>query len=602
MPPCAPRAALYPGPARSWPGIATLADLARLRCMRLPSAALAALTLLAIAPAAQAATTVAPGLVTAPVSGAATRAGVDPAAVRTAALLPDGRVLTAGLDGRGHVVLARLRGDGTPDATFGTRGLASVSVPRNPGSQPSPTALLPLADGRAIVVTTGPPSPGRGPYVAVLTRLLRDGRVDTSFGTKGSVTTTVQLGGAAVQSDGKVVLSGATGSYGKPDPKGPPAIGTHAWTVARFGADGAPDTTFGTGGQAKLGPLTGSDVAVLPDGRIAATGTTGGSGNASLTLLRADGSADPGFHGGQPVTLAGPASGGIVPRSGGVIDVLSSVYGPGAATVQQWRPDGTLDPAFGTGGAVAVTSGEFGTELLAGRAGGLVAYGRNHGVPNWNLMGRVNVTGLRADGSADPALPAGTVLDPAFGGGYGTFRAVIRLPAPTPLVQNGFTTGSLLVRPDGRLLVAGSVGVIQYTGEGEGYQHDQLGVAGYRPDLSPDQKWGGAAKAARLAVRVPAQRIRVIRTSRESRAVRVDLTTSGPGLARIEVRGRGAVLARTTAPVFRGGGSQHALVYLTAAGRRLLTARTHHVRVRVTATFRDLVRRQATATTQGILR
>ena len=82
----------------------------------------------------------------------------------------------------------------------------------------------------------------------------------------------------------------------------------------------------------------------------------------------------------------------------------------------------------------------------------------------------------------------------------------------------------------------------------------------------------------------------------------MDLTTSGPGLARIDVRGRGVLLARTTAPVFRSGGDQHALVYFTAAGRRLLTARTHHVRVRVTATFRDLVQQEATATTQGILR
>lgn len=572
-------------------------------CVRLLSAVLAALSLFAVAPAAHAAATVAPGLVTAPVSATPYREGVDPSAAPTAVLLPGGALLTAGLDEQRRVVLARLRADGSLDPAFGTRGIARVSVPKSTASLPAPTALLPLADGRVIVVSTGPPSSARAMNVAVLTRLLPDGRIDTAFGSNGSVTTGVELGGAALQPDGRVLLSGATGTYGPPDPKGLPTAGTHTWTVARFGADGAPDPSFGSGGQVKLPSAGGGDVAVLTDGRVAATGTSGGTANASLVLLRPDGSPDPEFHGGQPVTLTGPASGGIVPRDGGAVDVLSSPYGAsGTATVQRWRPDGTLDPAFGTAGSAGVTSGEFGTRLVAAPDGALVAFGRNHGVPNWNLTGRVNLTRLRADGTPDPAVPAGSVLDPPFGGGYGTFRAVIRLPKPAPLAQNGFTASTLLVRPDGRLLIAGSVGVIHYTGEGEGFLHDQVGVAGYRADLSADPTWGGPARRATLSARVPAQRVRFVRTGRASRAVRVDLTTSGPGLAHVEVRGRGALLASTTTQVYRSGSGQRAFVYFTAAGRRLLTARTHHVRVRVTATFRDLVRRQATATTQGVLR
>src|SRR5262245_31030636 len=67
------------------------------------------------------------------------------------------------------------------------------------------------------------------------------GALDTSFGTNGMVTTDVGTGwesieAIAIQPDGKILAAGEVGGY-------PAAIG-----LARYGAHGALDPTFGEGG------------------------------------------------------------------------------------------------------------------------------------------------------------------------------------------------------------------------------------------------------------------------------------------------------------------------------------------------------------------
>ena len=80
----------------------------------------------------------------------------------------------------------------------------------------------------------------------------------------------------------------------------------------------------------------------------------------------------------------------------------------------------------------------------------------------------------------------------------------------------------------------------------------------------------------------------------------MNATTSGPGLALLRVRAGARIIARSTAPVFASG-RQRLRALLTVTGRSYLR-HTHHVRVRVTATFRDLVGERATATARGMLR
>jgi hypothetical protein len=78
---------------------------------------------------------------------------------------------------------------------------------------------------------------------------LAAGALDPTFGTNGivSLSATSQLSAAtdatAVQADGKILVAGqACTSAG--------ASSLSAGDLARFNADGTPDTTFGTGGDA----------------------------------------------------------------------------------------------------------------------------------------------------------------------------------------------------------------------------------------------------------------------------------------------------------------------------------------------------------------
>ena len=76
---------------------------------------------------------------------------------------------------------------------------------------------------------------------------------------------------------------------------------------------------------------------------------------------------------------------------------------------------------------------------------------------------------------------------------------------------------------------------------------------------------------------------------------------SGPGLCLLRVRAGGRIIARSTAPVFAAG-RQRLPAPLTTAGRRYLRRHRHHVRVTITAAFRDLVGASAQASAAGTLR
>jgi hypothetical protein len=167
-----------------------------------------------------------------------------------------------------------------------------------------------------------------------------------------------------------------------------------------------------------------------------------------------------------------------------------------------------------------------------------------------------------------------------------------------PLAQSRYAAGRAIVRPDGSLLIPGTVGVTQYTGEGVGFEHEEEAAVSLTSALKLDPSFGGPTAPARLSVRLPAQRA-VADASRRTLRVAVDATTSGPGLALLEVRARGVLIARSTAPVLRTGG-QRLRALLTVRGRRELR-HAHRVSVMLQATFRDLVGQIATASARGRL-
>lgn len=155
-------------------------------------------------------------------------------AVGAAALQPDGKIVIAGrylTAGATDFALVRLLPNGAPDPSFDGDGLAVADVTGNEASR----SVVVLPDGRLVVA-------GAHDGDFALVRFSSAGALDTTFGTGGLATASF---GAPVTADeavrlpnGKLMIAGATGGTG--------AIVD--FLLARFLADGAIDTTFGSGG------------------------------------------------------------------------------------------------------------------------------------------------------------------------------------------------------------------------------------------------------------------------------------------------------------------------------------------------------------------
>lgn len=149
---------------------------------------------------------------------------------------------------------------GSLDGGFGELGKVTAGLPGGA------TAIARQSDGKILAVGG-----------LRLARYNSDGTVDASFGTAGLVTVTFSGGGTldraqdvAVQGDGKILVAGFTRVSGNDD-----------FALARYNADGTPDTSFGTAGKASVDFAGSGDqassVLVQSDGRIVLAGHAGTS-------------------------------------------------------------------------------------------------------------------------------------------------------------------------------------------------------------------------------------------------------------------------------------------------------------------------------------
>ncbi len=333
-------------------------------------------------------------------------------------VLPDGRILIAGfgtvpgygasvhfegaqesLGGAGdkQLVLARYLGDGTLDRSYGDNGFVVFDPHSLPGRLGVATdvvfedyAFLPNGEVVAGIVVRDFLS-ARGetsPAQAALIHFRADGTLDTTFGGDGFAESNIAAevhGGVSVaqQSDGKFVLAYGTGDYQD-------AL-EEKIAVARFTANGARDTTFGTGGIVQVNVLTGEEstetptsIAFQQDGKILlggyyATGGDDGRDNADVAArddsgfilrLNANGTLDTTFstdgivlyHGLSP-RLTANQSGTEASiydlaqlPNGKIAAVATSYNGSETPVVVELLADGTFDPQFGINGSLQLTA------------------------------------------------------------------------------------------------------------------------------------------------------------------------------------------------------------------------------------------------------
>jgi uncharacterized delta-60 repeat protein len=231
--------------------------------------------------------------------------------------LDDGRILAAGecvpAATGADLCVVRFEPDGDVDPTFGTAGVASVTI--GPGlNSDTASAIVRQEDGKLIVA--GQCDMGAGTLRDFCsTRLEVDGAVDNSWGTLGKFSHTMVAGARtelllamSLDPQGRAVVAGYC------DVGGGTGIDS---CVARYTTLGALDGPYGTGGRAITaaapGALTESmwDVEHLADGRAYVAGNCEMSaGNRDFCILRyrTDGSLDPSFGGGDGIVTVARAT------------------------------------------------------------------------------------------------------------------------------------------------------------------------------------------------------------------------------------------------------------------------------------------------------
>lgn len=301
------------------------------------------------------------------------------------------------------------------------------------------------------------------------------GALDPSFDYDGIVITRIgapsHASGVAIQPDGRIVAAGATDRA---------EVGS-VFAVTRYLADGGLDPSFDGDGIALTGfgrdGDVALDVAVQPDGKIVAAGTSiARTGPAEFALARynPDGSLDPSFGDqGRAITPLPDGEGraralwvqpdGRIVVAGWFEHLPSSQF-----VVVRYNSDGSLDSSFDEDGVVLAPIDpdrpRRGHDVVVQPDGNIVVVGEAY-------------TGTETgyDFALVRYLPDGR-LDP----GFGTSGEVITAFPPdgdssTPDDDSG---RAVALSPDGRLVVAGRVE--------RGIYKEDVGVARYLPDGTLD--------------------------------------------------------------------------------------------------------------------
>ena len=284
--------------------------------------------------------------------------------------------------------LVRYEADGTRDASFGTGGRVSIDLG---GYNDVGHSVAVQSDGKIVVAGD---SFNGSDYDFALVRCNVDGTLDSGFGTGGKVIT--DFGSSqdygrslAIQSDGKIVVAGYSGTYPFSD-----------MALVRYTASGGLDPSFGTGGRVITDfdgfDDVGDSVVVQTDGKIVVGGySLSGDYHFALVRYNANGTLDNGFGTGGKVTtdfggFDDACSGIAVQGDGKILAAGYSSTGSNAEAfaLARYTASGALDTRFGTGGKVLTSLGsnhDVGRSLWVQGDGRIVVAGYSGSFPNYDF-------------------------------------------------------------------------------------------------------------------------------------------------------------------------------------------------------------------------
>lgn len=342
-----------------------------------------------------------------------------------------GRIVVAGRT-NSDMAVARYLPSGVLDTTFSVDGIASFDFP---GNAPDEMARGVAIDARGGIILAGcEGSDGFGLVCDdfALIRVSEDGGLDTSFGPPGSngfvrrdfAGTADEAAAVVIDRQGRIVVAGITTNGANVD-----------FAVARFGANGQPDLSFGNAGRATLDFTAANDdndaaqaLAIDAQDRIVLAGASvqGMAGDFALARLTDAGVRDASFGNtpGRPGQVITPVGAGVDIASAVAIDAQGRILAGGNAVVDggpqfalvRYNADGSLDTTFSDDGKVV-------TEIRGDSGGGDQIRGLT-----FDPQERIVVGGLAFDNAANSELAlaryqTGGALDPTFG-----TAGIVRVP------------------------------------------------------------------------------------------------------------------------------------------------------------------------------
>jgi uncharacterized delta-60 repeat protein len=357
----------------------------------------------------------------------------------TIALQSDGKIIFGGSISGVGFALTRYTADGILDTTFGVGGTVVINL-----FSGVDIFVVIQPDDKVLVAGTFFTSEGD----IALRRYSKDGVIDTTFGSGGTVITDVfgrndAATGATLQSDGKIIVAGV-GSLNN--------VGD--FTVVRYNPDGSLDSSFGSGGKV-ITDFGGDDipfaVKTQQDGKIVVAGVASNGGTLfdfALARYNIDGSLDQTFDSDGRVTtdffgITEFLFDIAIQPDGKIVAAGRASPGRGSdLALARYNTNGSLDPAFGINGKV--TTDFFGgideaITVIIQPDGKIIAAGTvqtNSVVENFPFLD-FGLARYNSDGSLDQTFGSNGKINTDFFGG-------------------GDVVSGALLQPDGKIVVGGS--------------------------------------------------------------------------------------------------------------------------------------------------
>jgi uncharacterized delta-60 repeat protein len=339
-------------------------------------------------------------------------------AARVLLVQPNRRIVVAGGGAAADsFCVARLRTNGRLDTTFGSDGKRVIDFG---GDDESVYDAVLQPDGKIVLA-------GDSDLRVAVARLNPNGSLDTTFSGDGkkifSWGALSRASAVLVLPNGKILLAGFSGPEGGDI------------QLARLNANGALDTTFGTGGKAPVdfgGDDFGLAMARQANGRILVAGRSSASG-AVVARLRTNGTLDPDFDGDGRVTL--PGGGGaraVLVQPDRQIVVAGNANGSEMMTVTRLKTNGSLDTTFDSDGTATIDFGslaDLANDAVLQPDGKIVVAGYTQADED------VAVARINANGSPDT-----------------TFGAAGKVTVDFEVATFG---NAVALQPNGRIVVAG---------------------------------------------------------------------------------------------------------------------------------------------------